>query len=142
MVPKKSGPATSQAPTPCSRPCPQAVLIERLRKHLPDRRTVGQEQAPRVGIKNCVPALESALVQRGVAEPSVADPRHVVEDVETTGEESQDLLEKPLDLSWIRSIGGQRQNALPADVLEDRSDFRNRLLRAAADHDQCAFHEE
>ena len=48
---------------------PQAVLIERLRKHLPDRRTVGQEQAPRVGIKNCVPALESALVQRGVAEP-------------------------------------------------------------------------
>jgi len=81
-------------------------------------------------------------VQRGVAEPSAADPRHVVEDVETTGEESQDLLEKPLDLSWIRSIGGQRQNAFPADVLEDRSGFRDRLLRAAADHDQCAFHEE
>src|SRR5271157_5361092 len=118
------------------------MLIERLRKHLPDRRTVGQEQAPRVGIKNCVPALESALVQRGVAEPPAADPRHVIEDVETTGEEGQDLHEKPLDLSWIRCIGGQRQSTLPADFLKDRSGFRGCLPRAAADRDQRAFREE
>jgi hypothetical protein len=105
--------------------------------------------APRL-VRNRLRALASRIMSQpsrvhscSAASPkSAALPRRVVEDVETTGEEGQDLLEKPLDLSWIRSIGGQHQNAFPADVLEHRSGFRNRLLRAAADHDHCAFHEE
>jgi len=69
------------------------MVIKRLRKHLLDCGAVGQEQAPRVGIENRVPALDRSFVQRGVAEPPPADPRHVVENVDTTGEECQCLPE-------------------------------------------------
>ena len=111
------------------------MIVERLREHLPDRGTVGQEKAPRVGVQNGVPSLDRALVELRVAESPTADPGHMKQNVQPPREERQGLLEKPLDLSRLGRVGDDDQRRPRPDLSEIGPRRVGRLAGPAAHHD-------
>src|SRR5262249_19506997 len=68
-----------------------------LAEKMPDRVTVGEKNALQISVEGGLPAVVGAFVQRPVAVAPTADPRDVVEHVETT-EEGQGFGEQAFDL--------------------------------------------